>query len=177
MNKKDLDQQSQHWENSFSSKPEMFGLDPSESARHAKEIFENQKVNIFFKRKKIDILELGAGLGRDTTYFAANSNLIQVTALDYSSEAIKNINKKKTDYYSDPTMTDGKSAADKITTKVWDVRKGIPYKDNTFDGCFSHMLYCMALTTSEIIKLNKKRNQIERIISLWSEKQFRDQFK
>ena len=29
----------------------------------------------------------------------------------------------------------------------------------------------------EIIKLNKKRNQIERIISLWSEKQFRDQFK
>ena len=95
MNKKDLDQQSQHWENSFSSKPEMFGLDPSESARHAKEIFENQKVNIFFKRKKIDILELGAGLGRDTTYLAANSNLIQVTALDYSSEAIKNINKKK----------------------------------------------------------------------------------
>ena len=54
----------------------MFGLDPSESARHAKEIFENQKVNIFFKRKKIDILELGAGLGRDTTYLAANSNLI-----------------------------------------------------------------------------------------------------
>ncbi len=29
----------------------------------------------------------------------------------------------------------------------------------------------------EIIELNKKRNQIERIVSLWSEKQFRDQFK
>ena len=29
----------------------------------------------------------------------------------------------------------------------------------------------------EIIKLNKKRNQIERITGLWSEKQFRDQFK
>ena len=156
MNKKDLDQQSQHWENSFSNKPEMFGLDPSEAARHAKEIFESQKIKNFFSRKSIDIIELGAGLGRDTTYFAANSNLIQVTALDYSSEAIKNINKKKTDYYSDPTMTDGKSAADKITTKVWDVRKGIPYKDNTFDGCFSHMLYCMALTTSEIIKLNQE---------------------
>ena len=89
----------------------MFGLDPSESARHAKEIFENQKVNIFFKRKKIDILELGAGLGRDTTYLAANSNLIQVTALDYSSEAIKNINKKKIENYSDPIMADGRSAA------------------------------------------------------------------
>ena len=95
MNKKDLDQQSQHWENSFSNKPEMFGLDPSEPAKHAKEIFESQKVKTFFSGKKIDILELGAGLGRDTTYFAANSNLIQVTALDYSSEAIKNINQKK----------------------------------------------------------------------------------
>ena len=160
MNKKDLDQQSQHWENSFSNKPEMFGLEPSESARYAKEIFENQKVNIFFKRKKIDILELGAGLGRDTTYFAANSNLIQVTALDYSSEAIKNINKKKIENYSDPITTDGRSAADKITTKVWDVRNGIPYRDNSFDGCYSHMLYCMALTTSEIIKLNKEVHRI-----------------
>ena len=160
MNKKDLDQQSQHWENSFSNKPEMFGLDPSKAARHAKEIFENQKIKNSFGRRTIDILELGAGLGRDTTYFAANSNLIQVTALDYSSEAIKNINKKKTDYHSDPTMTDGKSAVDKIITKVWDVRKGIPYKDNTFDGCFSHMLYCMALTTSEIIKLNKEVHRI-----------------
>ena len=160
MNKKDLDQQSQHWENSFSNKPEMFGLDPSDAARYAKEIFESQKIKNFFSRKSIDILELGAGLGRDTTYFAANSNLIQVTALDYSSEAIKNINKKKTDYHSDSTMTDGKSVVDKITTKVWDVRKGIPYKNNTFDGCFSHMLYCMALTTSEIIKLNKEVHRV-----------------
>ena len=85
MNKKDLDQQSQHWENSFSNKPEMFGLDPSKAARYAKEIFENKKIKTFFGRKTIEILELGAGLGRDTTYFAANSNLIQVTALDYSS--------------------------------------------------------------------------------------------
>ena len=137
----------------------MFGLDPSESARHAKKIFENQKVKNFFKRKKIDILELGAGLGRDTTYFAANSNFIQVTALDYSSEAIRNIN-KKIEYHSNPTMPDGRSAADKITTKVWDVRNGLPYKNNSFDGCYSHMLYCMALTSSEIIKLSHEVHRI-----------------
>jgi len=29
----------------------------------------------------------------------------------------------------------------------------------------------------EIMELNKKRNQIEKVVSLWSEKQFRDQFK
>ena len=95
MDKKLLNLQSQHWEDSFSSKPEMFGLEPSEVAKHAKETFENQKVKTFFSRKKIDILELGAGLGRDTTYFAAESNLIQVTALDYSSKAITKINQKK----------------------------------------------------------------------------------
>ena len=138
----------------------MFGLDASEAARHAKEIFENQKENTFFKRKNIDIIELGAGLGRDTAYFATNSNLIKVTALDYSSEAIKNINKKKTDYYSNSKMSDGRFAADKINTKVWDVRNGIPYKDNSFDGCYSHMLYCMALTTSEIIKLSQEVHRI-----------------
>ena len=158
LNKKDLDQQSQHWENSFSSKPEMFGLDLTNLPNTQKKYLKIKSKH-FFKRKKIDILNLGAGLGRDTTYLAANSNLIQVTALDYSSEAIKNIN-KKIENYSDPIMVDGKSAADKITTKVWDVRNGIPYKDNSFDGCYSHMLYCMALTTSEIIKLNKEVHRI-----------------
>jgi len=161
LDQKILDQQSQHWEDSFSSKPEMFGLEPSEAAKYAKETFENQKVKTFFSRKKIDILELGAGLGRDTTFFAAESNLIQVTALDYSSEAITKINQKKKDFYSDPTMSDGRSAADKITTKVWDVRNKLPYKDKSFDGCFSHMLYCMALTTADLQKLN---NEIQRIL-------------
>ena len=138
----------------------MFGLEPSESAKYAKEIFENQKIKTSFSRKKIDILELGAGLGRDTTYFAANSDLIKITALDYSSQAIKNINKKKTNYYSDLKTTDDRPLEDKITTKVWDVRNGIPYKDNSFDGCYSHMIYCMALTNLEITKLSQEVHRI-----------------
>ena len=138
----------------------MFGLEPSGSAKYAKEIFENQKIKTSFSRKKIDILELGAGLGRDTTYFAANSDLIKITALDYSSQAIKNINKKKTNYYSDLKTTDDRPLEDKITTKVWDVRNGIPYKDNSFDGCYSHMLYCMALTNLEITKLSQEVHRI-----------------
>jgi SAM-dependent methyltransferase len=161
LDQKKLNQQSQHWEKSFSNKPEMFGLEPSEAAKEAKQTFEAQKVRTFFSRKKIDILELGAGLGRDTTYLAAESKLIHVTALDYSAEAIKIINKKKKDYYSDPSGYDGKPISDRITTKVWDVRNSLPYKDNIFDGCFSHMLYCMALTTSEIIKLN---NEVYRVL-------------
>ena len=74
MDQKKLDQQSQHWETNFSSKPEMFGLEPSIPA---------VKATKFFKEKNIkNIVELGAGLGRDTVYFAQNS--IKVYALDYS---------------------------------------------------------------------------------------------
>ena len=35
MDQKKLDQQSQHWESNFSNKPEMFGLNPSLSAKKA----------------------------------------------------------------------------------------------------------------------------------------------
>ena len=48
----------------------------------------------------------------------------------------------------------------RVDTKVWDVRNGLPFKENSFDGCFSHMLYCMALTTKEIINLNKEVKRI-----------------
>ena len=84
MDQKKLDQQSQHWETNFSSKPEMFGLEPSIPA---------VKATKFFKEKNIkNIVELGAGLGRDTIYFAQNS--IKVQALDYSKTAIESITNK-----------------------------------------------------------------------------------
>ena len=60
MDQKILDQQSQHWEKSFSSKPEMFGLEPSFSAKIALEKFKKNNVK--------HIIELGAGLGRDTIF-------------------------------------------------------------------------------------------------------------
>ena len=148
MDQKKLDQQSQHWEKSFSNKPEMFGLDPSEAARYAKNIFESIKEKKFSNRNKIEVLELGAGLGRDTIYLAVESKLINITALDYSPKAIRVINKKKENY--------AKIYSDRITTKVWDIRNRLPFKDNSFDGCFSHMLYCMALSTSDLLNLNKE---------------------
>ena len=51
----------------------MFGLEPSIAAKKAFRIFKKKKIT--------NILELGAGLGRDTMYFA--KNLISVEALDY----------------------------------------------------------------------------------------------
>jgi len=141
LDKKKLDQQSQHWEKNFSNKPEMFGLEQSLSAKKALK---------FFKKKKVDkIIEIGAGLGRDTVFFA--KNLIHTTALDYSASGIKVINQKaKQDNLSNY-----------ISTKLFDIRKKLPFEDNSIQACYSHMLYCMALTTIDLEKLN---NEILRIL-------------
>ena len=140
MDSKVLNQQSQHWENNFSSKPEMFGLEPSTPAKKALKIFKNNKTN--------KIVELGAGLGRDSIYFAKNS--IYVEALDYSQSGIKNINQKIIK----------NNLSNLIKTKFFDVRKKLPFKNNSIEGVYSHMLYCMALTTSDLESLNKEIHRI-----------------
>ena len=141
MDQNELDQQSQHWEKNFSNKPEMFGLEPSISAKKALNFFKEKKIN--------NIIELGAGLGRDSIFFAKNN--IKIQALDYSSSGIEIINHKiKRDNLSNY-----------ISTKLFDVREKLPFKDNSVDACYSHMLYCMALTTKDLEKLN---NEIHRIL-------------
>ena len=141
MDQKKLDQQSQHWESNFSIKSEMFGLTPSLSAKKALKLFQEKKID--------KIVEIGAGLGRDTIFFAKNS--IYTTALDYSPSGIKVINQKiKKDNLSNY-----------ISTKLFDVREKLPFEDNSIEACYSHMLYCMALTIDDLQKLN---NEIQRIL-------------
>jgi len=141
LDQNELDQQSQHWEKNFSNKPEMFGLEPSISAKKALNFFKEKKIN--------NIIELGAGLGRDSIFFAKNN--IKIQALDYSSSGIEIINHKiKRDNLSNY-----------ISTKLFDVREKLPFKDNSIDACYSHMLYCMALTIADLQKLN---NEIHRIL-------------
>ena len=136
MDQKKLDQQSQHWEINFSNKPEMFGLTPSLSAKKALKIFQERKIN--------KIIELGAGLGRDSILFANNS--IQTLALDYSKAGIEIINKKNKE----------KNLSNFLSTKVFDIRQDLPFEDNSIEGFYSHMLYCMALTDEDLKKLNSE---------------------
>ena len=119
----------------------MFGLEPSISAKKALNFFKEKKIN--------NIIELGAGLGRDSIFFAKNN--IKTKALDYSDSGIKIINHKiKKDNLSNY-----------ISTKLFDVREKLPFQDNSVDACYSHMLYCMALTIADLQKLN---NEIHRIL-------------
>ena len=119
----------------------MFGLKPSFAAESSIKLFKEKNIK--------SIVELGAGLGRDTIFFAQNS--INIEALDYSISAIKIIQKKARK----------KNLLDFLSTKVCDIRKKLPYKDNSIEACFSHMLYCMALSTLELENLN---NEIYRIL-------------
>ena len=136
MDQKKLDQQSQHWEINFSNKPEMFGLEPSYSAKIALEFFKKNNIR--------NIIELGAGLGRDCIFFA--DNLINTIAIDNSFSGIKIINEKIKKL----------NLSKYISTQVFDIRKKLPFEDNSIDACYSHMLYCMALTDSDLENLNKE---------------------
>ena len=122
-----LNKQKQHWENMFSSRPKMFGAAPSVAAIKTVEIFKKEKLT--------NILELGGGQGRDSLFIAQSNFYVQV--LDYSQSGVNSIIRQA-------NILD---LAKHITVKIHDVRKPLPFKDESFDGCFSHMLYWMAFTT------------------------------
>ena len=140
MDKNILNRQSQHWETNFSNKPEMFGLEPSLPAKKALDIFKKNNCS--------KIVELGAGLGRDSIYFG--KNLINVTALDYSKNGIKVINEK----------IKKENLTSSISTLKFDIREDLPFESNSVDACYSHMLYCMALTQKDLDKLNSEIHRI-----------------
>ena len=128
--------QHQHWDNTFLAKPDMFGLDPSESAIKAAQQFEREG-----KRK---ILELGSGQGRDTLFFASRG--FQVTAADYTQTAVATITSK----------AQSAGLSNQISAVRQDVRERLAFPDESFDACYSHMLFCMALTTSELERLSRE---------------------
>lgn len=140
MKEKILDAQRQQWQDVFSEIPEIFGSEPSAPALKATEVFKREGVT--------KILELGSGQGRDTFYFARNG--FEVYALDYSNQGIEAINKKAHEL----------RPSHDIFTKVHDVRNPLPFDDGTFDACYSHMLFCMALTTDQLQFLSEEIRRV-----------------
>src|SRR3972149_6234221 len=125
-----LDAQREHWESTFASKPSMFGDAPSDPARAAAVVFKREGAG--------KLLELGAGQGRDTVFFAQYG--FQVTALEYSSHGVEALAKK----------AEALGLSRSIALTRHDVRQPLPLDDESFDACYSHMLFCMALTTRQI---------------------------
>ncbi len=125
-----LQAQREHWDRTFAEAADLFGRLPSEPARKAAALLKEEGAE--------RILELGGGQGRDTLFFAAEG--FQVCTLDYSQESVATITQRAKELRLPRT----------ITARVHDIRLPLPFADGSFDGCFSHMLYCMALTTAEL---------------------------
>jgi SAM-dependent methyltransferase len=96
------------------------------------------------------LVELGAGQGRDTLFFASAG--IHVTAIDYAAEGLAQIASK----------AEGAGLAAAVDTIVADVREPLPLGDSTADACYAHMLFCMALTTPELERLSAEVRRILR---------------
>ncbi|KAA0888162.1 class I SAM-dependent methyltransferase [Oryzomonas rubra] len=135
-----LDAQNHHWEKAYTTNPEMFGDEPSEPARKAVEAFTEAGVK--------NLLELGGGQGRDTIYFAQNG--FTVTTLDYADEGVKAIAEK----------ADKAGLSKRLRILRHDVRNPLPFPDASFDACYSHMLFCMALTTVELEFLSSEIRRV-----------------
>lgn len=97
-----------------------------------------------------DVLELGPGQGRDTLLFATAG--LTVTALDYADTGLAEITAR--------AGTGG--VAGLVRTMVGDVREPLPFADATFDACYAHMLFCMALTTDEIVRMTAEVRRVLR---------------
>ena len=121
------------WTETFAGRQDFLGADPSEVGRAALARFRAARVD--------ELLELGAGQGRDTLLFATGG--LRVTALDYAAPGLSQIVRK----------AEAAGVETSIRIMQGDVRRPLPIADEVVDACYAHMLLCMALTTAEIERL------------------------
>jgi len=83
-------------------------------------------------------MELGAGHGRDTIFFASNG--IEVEALDYSVIAVKILDKI------------AKEKRLPIKSQIFHIKKNnpLPFPDGHFDAVYSHMFLNMRFSVEEL---------------------------
>jgi SAM-dependent methyltransferase len=125
-----IPEQKKHWDDVFAKNSAFFGEEPSVFAQTSLELFQKEDARL--------ILELGCGQGRDTFLFAQQG--FEVTCMDYSETAISAVKAKA----QEANLTD------KIHAQTHNLKEAMPFLDNSFDACFSHMLLCMQLSTAEI---------------------------
>ncbi|MFE3057487.1 class I SAM-dependent methyltransferase [Nocardia sp. NPDC059239] len=125
-----MSDQHEHWQRTYRTHPEMYGDEPSEAAVYAARLFR--------ERGARDVLELGAGHGRDALHLARQG--FRVTATDFSAVALAQLRER----------ADAEGAGERVRTLEHDVRQPIPLPYRSVDAVYAHMLLCMDLSTQEI---------------------------
>jgi len=126
-------EQRAHWEAALRQRPDRYGVEASKPARSALEVFRG--VGAW------DLLELGSGQGRDALFFVQAG--LAVTATDFAPVALATISQK----------AQASGVMERIAPVECDVRELLPFPDQSFDACYSHMLFCMALSESQLHSL------------------------
>ncbi|MDI2130149.1 class I SAM-dependent methyltransferase [Yinghuangia seranimata] len=119
-----------HWQDTYTAHPGMYGEQPSAPAVHAATVFRAAGAR--------DVLELGAGHGRDALFLAREGFTVHAT--DFSATGL--------DQLRDAARAQG--VDERVTASVHDVRDPLPLADASVDAVFAHMLLCMALSTQQL---------------------------
>jgi SAM-dependent methyltransferase len=73
-----------------------------------------------------------------------------VSVLDYTEHAVQAIAQK----------AQALGLSSHVTALWHDVRTPLPFANEAFDACYSHMLFCMALTTHELERLSAEVRRV-----------------
>lgn len=134
--------QKKRWERALREQADRYGTAPSAPAIAAADQFNAAGF--------VDVLELGAGQGRDAVFFAEAG--FHVTAVDFTETSRRTIASKSTVH----------ALGQRLTTLRHDVRHTLPISDACFDACYSHMLFCMALSERELLSLTAEIRRVLR---------------
>ncbi|WP_411151573.1 class I SAM-dependent methyltransferase [Streptomyces sp. A30] len=134
-------EQRAQWQSTYAAHPGMYGEEPSTAAVHAAGLFRTAGAR--------QVLELGAGHGRDALHFAREGFTVHAT--DFSPTGLRQLRHAAHE----------QDVAERISTTVHDVREPLPMPNATVDAVFAHMLLCMALSTGEIHAL---ADEIRRVL-------------
>lgn len=133
-------EQKAHWDEVFGRESAFFGEQPSDFAHASLALFQKEGVRL--------VLELGCGQGRDTFLFARNG--LEVTALDYSERASSAVKEKSR----------AAALSSRVHVHTGNVKEALPFPDESFDACYSHMLLCMELSTAEIAFILRETHRV-----------------
>lgn len=135
-----LDKQHAHWQLVWDQAHPEYCHEPSYAAQAAQATFQKNDCK--------NILELGSGDGRDSLFFLKNG--FHLHAVDYATSSLDQIFDQAKNLGLDTHLM----------CTCHDIRQPFPFPDDSFDACFSHMLYCMALTDEELHFLHQEIRRI-----------------
>lgn len=122
--------QQEQWDSAYARCPHLHGQEPSAAAHQAVATFGAAGID--------DVLELGAGHGRDALFLARQG--FSVHATDFSETAL--------DQLRHAAQREGLD--DRVTAALHDVRDPLPPADATVNAVFANLLLNMAFTESEL---------------------------